>query len=431
MAVADVSNEIAILKTLYDDQRVQNLTYKKHPLWAMLPKKEGISDMGGTQFPQPVIYENPQGGSASFAKAVTNYSPSQTTQFQIKRVVSYQLARISGELMESSQTNQAAFLDAAQMEIDNAFSGFGTRLAQQVYGDGTGSLGSYGVGTGAISTGVITLDSASSAVNFAVGQVLTSYSISGATPTVSTGGNLGYVIAVSTSAGTITVSATSGGAAGTPTNWSTSFPYLAIDGNVNFVSNGLLTGNTSVITGLLGWIPATNAVGSTLFWNVDRSVDPARLAGSFFDGSALPIEMALNGLLTQLYVNGGAPDYIFMNPVSFQSLANQLSTKVVYLDMAHDEADVLFKSIQIMGHAGPVNVIADRNCPAKKAFALTMDSWQFRSNGMAPHIQDYGKYYGSQAVPDADADSISIRLAMYGNLACKSPAYNGVCLLQD
>src|SRR5258707_457827 len=117
-----------------------------------------------------------------------------------------------------------------ETNVKSAFAVLGNDLAFELFGDGSGVRGVYGVGSGSISSGVITLDNAQSAMFFQPGMILVSFSISGLTPTISTGSNLGYVIAVDTAAGTVTVSATAGGAAGTPTNWSTSFPYLAVNG---------------------------------------------------------------------------------------------------------------------------------------------------------------------------------------------------------
>src|ERR1700721_4247921 len=118
-----------------------------------------------------------------------------------------------------------------------------------MYSDGSGVRGTYGLGAGSIAAGVITLDNLGQVYQFAVNMALVSFSIAGQTPTQSTGANLGYVTAVDTGAGTVTVSATQGGAAGTPTGWSSAFPYLAQVGDVNFIANGLNSANMLKIAG--------------------------------------------------------------------------------------------------------------------------------------------------------------------------------------
>jgi len=39
---------------------------------------------------------------------------------------------------------------------------------------------------------------------------------------------------------------------------------------------------------------------------------------------------------------------------------------------------------------GPITVIPDRNCPAKTAFLLQLDTWKLRSLGKVPHVLTYG-----------------------------------------
>lgn len=161
--------------------------------------------------------------------------------------------------------------------MDTAIRSISNDLSKDLFGGGgsQSQRGSYGAsgGTGSISSGVITLDNPGDVVNFEVGMVLVSYSVSGLTPTISTSSALGYVINVNRGGGIVTVSATSGGSAGTPTNWSTSFPYLAVQGDINFVSNGLATTNALKISGLSAWLPSVAPSSGENFWNVDRSVD--------------------------------------------------------------------------------------------------------------------------------------------------------------
>jgi hypothetical protein len=58
-----VQNVAGILKELYDDQKVQWLTYKDNPFLAMIKKEEKFP---GKYFPVPVVYGLSQGSSATF-----------------------------------------------------------------------------------------------------------------------------------------------------------------------------------------------------------------------------------------------------------------------------------------------------------------------------------------------------------------------------
>lgn len=312
--------------------------------------------------------------------------------------------------------------------MDTGFRNISNDLAQSLFLPITSERGQIS----SISTGVITLVDAGTVVNFEVGMVLTSYSVSGQTPTVVTGGALGYVIAVNRSAGTVTVSATSGGSAGTPTNWSTSFKYLACDGDITFASNGLRSASGSLlkVSGLPCWLPTTAPSAGDSFWGVDRSVDVTRLAGVRFDGSAETIEEALVDGSSLVAREGGQPDMCFMNFTSYAALEKSLGAKVQYVDVKHEEADIAFAGIRIHAPYGPITVVPDRNCPSQTAYLLSMDTWKFRSLGRAPHILTYG-LEGLEGLRVGSADALEIRIGYYGNLICNAPGWNAVVQLSQ
>ena len=128
------------------------------------------------------------------------------------------------------------------------------------------------LGAGSIAAGVITLDNLGQVYQFSVNMALNSFSIAGQTATQSTGGAIGYVIAVDTGAGTVTVSPTLQGAAGTPSGWSTAFPYLGRVGDTLFSTNGLNSANMLCIAGLGAWIPSVAPGPSDSFFTQNRSV---------------------------------------------------------------------------------------------------------------------------------------------------------------
>lgn len=235
-----------------------------------------------------------------------------------------------------------AFVDEAKLNMDTAFRSISNDLALDLFSDGSGSRGQIS----SISTGVITLTDANQVVNFEVGMTLVSYSVSGSTYTQSTSDALGYVIAVNRSAGTVTVSATAGGSAGTPTNWSTSFPYLGVQGDVAF---GSITATTSFLktSGLGAWIPTTAPASNDSFWGVNRSIDVTRLSGVRFDGTSESIEEGLIDGSALVAREGSQPDMCFMNFTSYAAFEKSLGSKVQYVDVKHDEADIAFAGIRI------------------------------------------------------------------------------------
>lgn len=426
MAYANVSNQVAALKELYTgDDFMKDLVYKKNPFLALVPKNESPSGFAGKYIPVPLIYGTPQGRSATFANAQSNQTAPALASFFVYRVSNYQLVTITNELLEATKDDAGAFVDEAKLNMDTGFRNISNDLALDLFSDGSGARGSFA--TGGISAGVITLDNPATVVNFEVGMVLVSYSVSGSTYTQSTSAAVGYVIAVNRSAGTVTVSATAGGSAGTPTNWSTSFPYIGVQGDVAF---GAIAATTSFlkVSGLGAWLPVTAPGGSDSFWGVNRSADTVRLAGARFDGSAETIEEALIDGAALVSREGGMPDMCFLNFDSYAALEKSLGAKVQYVDVKHEEADIAFSGIRIHAPYGQITVIPDRNCPPKTAFLLQMDTWKLRSLGKAPHVLTYG-LEGLEGLRVGNADALEIRIGYYANLICNAPGWNAVVKL--
>jgi hypothetical protein len=424
---ANVSNQVAALKELYTgDDFMKDLVYKKNPFLALVPKDESPAGFAGKYIPVPLIYGTPQGRSATFATAQTNQTAPALSSFFVYRVSNYQLVTITNELLEATKDNAGAFIDEAKLNMDSGFRNISNDLAHDLMAPSTGERGQIGN----ITTGVITLVDSSTVVQFEVGMALVSYSVSGSTPTQSTGAAIGYVFAVNRSAGTITVAASAGSTtAATPSNWSTSFKYLAVSGDINFASSGLGSSSSGLlkVSGLGAWLPTTAPTTGDSFWGVDRSVDVTRLAGVRFDGSAESIEEALIDGAALVAREGGQPDMCFMNFSSYAALEKSLGSKVQYVDVKHEEADIAFAGIRIHAPYGPITVIPDRNCPANTAYLLQMDVWKLRSLGKAPHVLTYG-LEGLEGIRVGSADALEIRIGYYANLVCCAPGWN--CVVQ-
>lgn len=417
---ANPSNQIAALKELYSgDDYMKDLVYKKNPLLALIPKNESPSGMAGKYLPVPLIYGTPQGRSASFSSAQGNQTAPSLASFFVYRVSNYALATITNELMEATKDDAGAFIDEAKLVIDSSIQNISNDLALDLYGSANGVRGQLA----SITSGVITLSDPSTVVNFEVGMTLVTFSISGTTYTQSTAAALGYVIAVNRSSGTVTVSDTSvSGSAATPTNWSASFPNIAVQGDVAF---GALTVQTSFlkVSGLSAWIPASAPGNTDNYWGVNRSADVTRLAGVRFDGSAETIEEALIDGSSLVAREGGMPDMCFMSFASYAALEKSLGSKVQYVDIKHEEADIAFQGLRVHAPYGPITVIPDRNCPAQTAFLLQMNTWKLRSLGKCPHILTYG-LEGLEGLRVGNADAMEVRIGYYGNLICNAPGWN-------
>jgi hypothetical protein len=428
------ANQVAALKELYTgDDYMKDLVYKKNPFLALVPKDESPSGFAGKYIPVPLVYGTPQGRSATFSNSQGNQTAPALASFFVYRVSNYQLVTITNELLEATKNDAGAFVDEAKLNMDTGFRNISNDLAHDLFGDGSGARGTYGLASGAISTGVITLDDPNQVVQFEVGMTLVSYSVSGTTATQSSSLSLGYVIAVNRSSGTVTISDTStAGVAGTPVGWSTTYPYIAVQGDVNFAASGLAVTSTGAlkVAGLGAWIPTTAPGGSDSFWGVNRSTDVTRLAGVRYNGVSLPIEEALVNAASLVAREGGQPDYCFMNFTSYAALENALGAKVQYVDVKHEEADIAFAGIKIHAPYGPITVIPDRNCPSQTAYLLSLSNWKMRSLGRVPHILTYG-LEGLEGLRVGNADALEIRIGYYGNLICNAPGWNATVTLSQ
>lgn len=424
---ATASNQVAALKELYvGDDFMKDLVYKKNPFFALVPKDESPAGMAGKYIPVPLIYGTPQGRSAVFATAQGNQTAPALSSFFVYRVSNYQLVTITNELLEATKDDAGAFVDEAKLNMDTGFRNISNDLALDLYSGGDGVRGQISSISG---SGLIVLVDVNQVVNFEVGMSLVSFSISGTTYTQSTSAAIGYVIAVNRSLGTVQLSAAQGSTAGLPTNWSTSFPYVGVEGDVAF---GALTVSTSFkkVTGLQGWLPITAPASSSSFWGIDRSVDVTRLAGVRFNGSAESIEEALIDAAALCAREGGQPDMCFMNFSSYSALEKALGSKVQYVDVKHEEADIAFAGIRIHAPYGVITVVPDRNCPSLTAYLLDMSTWKLRSLGKAPHILTYG-LEGLEGLRVGAADALEIRIGYYANLVCNAPGWNAVVQLSQ
>jgi hypothetical protein len=431
---------VATLKELYSDDAwvMKSYILNRNPALALIDKDESESGMGGKYFPIPALV-NPGGGrSAALGTAQTNSSAPQTVEFQVTRVQNYSNFVLTGDFLRASAESVGAFMPAAELNTKAAFQALGNDYALMLFGDGSGKRGTYGLGSGSISgASVITLDSAQQALNFTPGMAIVSYSVSGTTPTQSTGANTAYVIAVDTGLGTITISTTFAGAAGTPTGWSTAFPYIAQIGDVNFISGGLTSANMLKMAGFGAWIPSVAPNGSDLFFNVNRSVAPTQLAGLRFSGSQESIQDALIDSVNTLAAQGteaGDPDFIFINPASYQALLKQLTSQGQYQmikAMVNETVSLSFKALVLPTANGEIAILQDRNCPPQTAYIITLKTWKLRFNGKMAMFITYPGLFDQIGLPVAGQDAVQTAVGGYGNLTCQAPIANAVVTLSQ
>lgn len=425
MANITQSSVAGILKELYDDQKVQWLTYKDNPTLAMLKKE---TKFPGKYFPNPVVYGLSQGASATFANAYGNQTSPQVAEFLVTRVADFSLATIDGQLLAAAQTDPGAFIDGAELMIDAAFQTAVNRIASAIFRNGAGTIGQIATfsNTGAACT--ITLSNSDDSVQFEPGQTLVAIPNVDGSGTVST--DTIQLLTVNRNTGVLT--GTCSDATPDPVAWVAN-NYLAVQGdlpttsNNNFQPVGSTTTNSLLrLAGFAAWLPIAGPQVGESFFGVNRTVDPQRLAGVYFDGQALSLEEALLQGTGKIALNGGRVDTGICSYSTYTALITSMGSKVVYID--EKIGDIGFRGVQVNGANTVMSVFPDRNCPDGLIYCLEMDSWVLRSQGDAPHILKYMDEIEILRVPGVDA--AELRVGMYGNLYTTKPGHNGVIAVQ-
>lgn len=413
-----------ILKELYDDQKVQWLTYKDNPTLAMLKK---IESFPGKYYPVPVVYGLTQGASATFSSAFNNQSSPLVAEFLVTRVADFSLASIDGQLLAAAQTDPGAFIDGAELMIDAAFQTATNRLASAIFRNGAGTIGQIASVVNISGNNyTVTLSNPDDAVQFEGGMVLMAVQNVDASGTAPT--DVGTVTSVNRNAGTMIVNSSTNIASDWPATY-----WLAVQGdlpnatNNNFQPSGSTTTNSLLkIAGFAAWLPIAGPGGSDSFFGVNRNLDVQRLAGVTFDGSALSLEEALLQGTGRIALNGGRVDTGICSYATYTALITSLGSKVQYIDEKIGE--IGFRGVQVNGANTVMSVFPDRSCPDGVIYCLEMDSWVLRSQNPAPHVLKYMDEIEILRVPGQD--SAELRVGSYCNLYTNKPAHNGVIVVQ-
>lgn len=419
------SSVSGILKELYDDQKVQWLTFKDNPTMAMMPKQEKFP---GKFYPNPVVFGlSSGGGSATFSNAYGNQSSPQVAEFLVTRVSDFSLATIDGQLLAAAQTDPGAFIDGAELMIDAAWQVAVNRIATAMFRNGAGTIAQISSVANVSGTNyLVTLTNPDDAVQIEVGQVLMAvqnYDGSGTAPT-----DLGTVTAVQRIAGTFNVTCSTNIASDWPTLY-----YLAVQGdlptltNNNFQPSGSTTTNSLLkLAGFQAWLPQMAPGSGDSFFGVNRSLDTQRLAGVSFNGVSLSFEEALQQGTGRVALYGGRVETGICSYATYTSLVISLGSKVVYVD--EKVGEIGFRGVQVNGANTVMSVFPDRSCPDGVIWMLEMDSWCLRSQNPAPHILKYLDEIEILRVPGVD--SAELRVGGYMNQYTKRPGHNGVTLVQ-
>jgi hypothetical protein len=406
MATLDMTAFDAVLKDHYTPEKVRELSAYNNPLFAMIRKKKA----GGKKYIQPVEFQKPGGGSATFSTAKTNQTVSKYEDFQLTRKKRYQLVTIDNETIEASADNPDAFLSAFD-EFDRGFKGFGEVVNSQIYRTGGGSIGRIASSTTLTGPTIVLTDPAD-AFNFYIGQKVVLSDADG-TGTIRDSSDTLEVTDIDRENGEITVAENINTVSGAAAN-----DFIFTEGD-----------HGACISGLASWLPTDRSGLGTTFFSVDRSQDEERLAGIYMDGTGMALDEVLIKLVARIGKHGGQPNWLLMNPETLSDMMLLWNSKGVVMQPVKTELTptIGFKGFEVNVGGQDVTIYKDRSCPSSRVYALQSDTWTLWHTGPMPGFLN--EKAGSILRVVEDADSYETRIGAYMQLGCSAPGWNGVAAI--
>lgn len=391
----------AALKDYYTDRRLTNLVNEERPLLALLNKSEKFP---GRKMPIPIKFGNPRSRSATFSQAQGRAASvaSSIESFDLTRVTDHAVVTIDTDVMEASEDDVGAWVDARSTEIDGAIATVSDALEASLFRSGYGSIGQVGSSTGS----TITLADINDVSNFFKGdEVVFAQSDSG--HVLRDSGDSLIVAGVNRSTGVVTFTAAVSGITGLANN-----DFIFIKGD----RENSATPARWRPAGLAAWCPETAPSSGENFFGVDRSVD-SLLYGQYYDGSSDDIEDALIEGANRVARLGFKIDHYLISFEQYSRLTKRLHDARRFVDVM--VGDVGFSSFVIHGAKGPIKVVPSQFCPRNRAFGIALKHLTLHTIKKAVRINQND---GNMMLRQASADGVEVRIKFTGNLACECPA---------
>ena len=410
------TNQDAVLHDVYSEDKVQEQSYGKNPLYAFVNKKRGQM-AGGRRYVQVVEFANPGGAGADYASAMTDNTTSQYEDFLIPRKFQYQRIKVAHELLFATEKKSESFVNALK-EFDRGFKSFGEKVGRRLYRTQGGAMGQLALSS--TTTTTLTFSDNAAVFNFFIGQKL-QFAAADGTGSLLDNGDVVTVTGVDHEAGTVTIDvdlATQISGVAT-----TSFVFTRGDFN-------------GCLAGLEDWLPVTSRTVklAASFNSVVRSAAPVYMGGVQMNGTTMGgLDEVMIKLAGKIGKYGGDVDYSFANSESLSDLELISNSRVRILGAlrtglkSETTGDIIvgFNGYKVLVGGREVDVYPDRNCPSNRFYMLQLDTWTLWHTGDL--INWLGESYtGHKMQPSQNDDSAESRLGAYMNLGCAAPGYNGV-----
>ena len=378
MAISANASILAMLKVYYKKEGVQNLLFRNSPLLKKINKER----VEGKEQRFAAMYSRGGAAGGDFTAAKNQAATvAQSAEFCVTPGQLFSVYSMNAKEVAASRTNAGAYMRVGGAKMFAASESFRKTLAAALYGSGYGELCAAPSGW-TFSTGVdatITLPE-DAIMKIDVGSKL----VVKATK----------VTAETSATNTLTVKAINGTSV-------TVTPAGDGDPSEGYIVclAGSMSGNSPLLpVGLDGWLPVYKKRDTTyfpgfiddLFFGVDRSVNPDRLAGAFYDATSAATSAtqkksyAVTQLIKKLRRQGSLCDMIVMNDTDFLDFAQEIETSNTYFTQtstkAKKEATIGFSDISAAFSTNYVeNIIDDPYCVKGRFYVLSSDAVEFWS----------------------------------------------------
>jgi len=354
MAISANASILAMLKVYYKDG-VENLMFRNSPVLKKI-KKERVE--GKTQN-FSAMYGRGGAVGGDFLVAKNNAATvSKAVEFAVEPGQLFSVYTMNSKEVQASQTKRGAYMKIAGAKMFAASESFRKTLAAALYGTGYGEIcltGDAWAFTSGTKADITLPDYAIMAID--IGSQL----------------EVKEVLNNNAKKVTLTVESINGNTVNVTPD--TTVTVLATDYVVLAGSND---GNAPLLpVGLAGWLPTTRPVAGTSFFGVDRSIATDRLAGAFYDASAIDEKksVTVQKLLQKCRRQGSQADLIIMNDSDFLEFSAEIEATNTYFTQtstrAKREANVGFDKFSASFSTNYIeNIVDDPYCPKGRFYIL-------------------------------------------------------------
>lgn len=410
---ADLS---AFFKNRYPQRKLENLVAYGKPTLEAVKKSDELT--GVTTY-VPIELDSPQGlgttlqhayeqgdGGAGAAGGGSIYGKS----WALTRAKHYAVLFQDAETMMASRNDEGAFFKSKEAHVNRIMEQLGQQLERAMWGDGTGSLATFGSdpGTGTL----VTLANRSDIIKMHRGMSFMVYANSSGVPGSVRAGGPYIVKEIQEDDGTFTTTAALDTAIASGDHIVRATADVAAQRDLN-----------AEIKGIPAWIPSAVASSGDSFFGVDRYTSTVKLAGhrQTWLGS---IEESVKSLDAKMAAVSQKGRVLWLSYSNFNRLENELGARGYRME---DGGEGKFGrvSLKMSTPGGGVTVKPGPYVPESAGFLLDMDTWKLCTLGSAPHLVEDDGIAAQRTSAASNLDGIEIRWRYFAQLLCTNPYSNG------